>query len=59
MLQWLIKYNDSNTAYGDKLNPDDFTDTEGLTGNFEFTDMSSGANNSEDLVLKIDGDGVT
>jgi len=58
MLQWLIKYNETDEDYSNKLNPDDFPDTIGFEGNFEYTDLSSDVNNGQDLVLKIDGDGA-
>ncbi|KGJ88618.1 hypothetical protein [Colwellia psychrerythraea] len=51
MLQWLIQYNEENLEYGKKLGAD-------IEGNFEYTDMSSGVNNAQDLVLKIDGTGT-
>ena len=52
MLQWLIKYNESDTEYGDYLSAD------GFDGNVTYTDLSSEINDGQDLVLKIDGDGV-
>ena len=58
MLQWLIKYNESDEAYGDYLDPNDFPDTFGFDPNITYTDLSSPINNDQDLVLKIDGDDI-
>jgi Ca2+-binding RTX toxin-like protein len=52
MLQWFLKYNEGDIEYGEYLSAD------GFDGNVTYTELSSETNNGQDLVLKIDGDGV-
>ena len=50
MLQFLIKYNETDTDYGDHLS------ASGFDGNITYTDLSSELNNGQNLVLKTAGD---
>lgn len=52
MLQWFLKYNQGDIEYSEYLSAD------GFDGNVTYTELSSETNNGQDLVLKIDGDGL-